>query len=365
MSKSKTSRVAANIAGLIFVFLIMASAAMMRDGRLLGYDLKATDAATVSAATVNDDGSVTINTSTLAPSVTGYSGPVPVKITVSDSGIVTAIEPLENAETPGFFKRVINSGILDRWTGKTPADALAEEVDGVTGATYSSQALIANVRAGLSYYESDEAKAIKPAEKDRSIEFYAALLVVFLAAIVPLKVKNGRYRLVQEILNVAVLGFWTGTFMDYTLMLRLMSNGFGASATLITVVLLIVAFIYPLFGKQGYYCAWVCPLGSLQELASRCNPHHKLHLGQRSVKILTGFRQWLWAALMLCLWTGYLTNWIDYELFTAFMVKEAATAVLVAGAVFVALSFFIPRPYCRFVCPTGCLLRCSQNIETK
>lgn len=364
MSKSTTSRVAANIAGLIFVFLIMASAAMMRDGRLLGFDLKATNAATPSAVSVNDDGSVTINTSTLAPSVTGYSGPVPVEITVSN-GTVTTIKPLENAETPGFFNRVINSGILDRWTGKTPAEALAEEVDGVTGATYSSQALIANVRAGLSYYESDETKSVTATKKDRGIEFYAALIVIFLASVVPLTVKNGRYRIVQEILNVAVLGFWTGTFMDYTLLLRLMSNGLGASASLITVVLLIVAFIYPLFGKQGYYCAWVCPLGSLQELASRCNPNHRLHLSARTVKILTGFRQWLWAALMLCLWTGYIANWIDYELFTAFMVQEAATAVIVAGAVFVGLSFFIPRPYCRFVCPTGCLLRCSQNIETK
>lgn len=357
--KFSSKQLIANLAGLLFVFLIMASAAMMRDHRLLGHNLEQTE--TNTATTVNEDGSVIVNTTTLAPSVIGYSGPVPVEIIISDNR-VTAITPLENAETPGFFNSVISSGILDRWIGKTPAEALEEQVDGVTGATYSSEALIANVHAGLSHYLSDSSMAVAKAP-DRDVAFYAALIVLLMAAIIPLFVKNGRYRIVQEILNVAVLGFWAGTFIDYTLMLRIISNGIGVSASIITILILVIAFIYPLFGKPGYYCAQVCPLGSLQELAARCNTAHRLHLSTRTVKTLTQFRQWLWAILLLCLWTGYATSWIDYELFTAFMVNEAATGVLVAGAVVLLLSFFITRPYCRFVCPTGSLLRCAQNIN--
>ena len=47
------------------------------------------------------------------------------------------------------------------------------------------------------------------------------------------------------------------------------------------------------------------------------------------------------------------------------MVNEAATGVVIAGALFVVLSLFITRPYCRFVCPTGALFRISENIDMK
>lgn len=35
--------------------------------------------------------------------------------------------------------------------------------------------------------------------------------------------------------------------------------------------------------------------------------------------------------------------------------------VVVLGGVVFVLSFFVDRPYCRFVCPTGTLFKVSQN----
>ena len=42
--------------------------------------------------------------------------------------------------------------LFERWNGLTAADAAALEVDIVSGATYSSDAIIHNVRTGLIYY---------------------------------------------------------------------------------------------------------------------------------------------------------------------------------------------------------------------
>lgn len=356
---SFTKRIWPNIAGIIFVFIAMAAAAICRDGRLLGHSPLSSDS---SATVENADGSITINTTELGADLTGYSGPVPVEITIRD-GKIAAVTPLDNSETPGFFKRVTESGILDRWVGKTPQEALNIDVDAVTGATYSSTALIENVRMGLGDYVKQSPAPASAAPK--GVSFYIALLVVLVAAVVPIFVKDKRYRTLQQLLNVSVLGFWAGTFVDYTLMLGIMSNGLASAASLVTVIMLIVAFIYPLFGRKNHYCAWVCPLGSLQELAGRCNPNHKPKLGAKTVKWLQRFRMLLWGALMLCLWCGWLASWIDYELFTAFMVNEAALGVVIAGGVFILLSVFVNRPYCRFVCPTGFLFHISENIETK
>lgn len=349
-----------HIASLLIVFMVVVSLSVVRDRKLLGYEIAPAKEGESFVENLSD-GSVMVNTSQLCKDVAGYAGPVPVKITVTD-GVIDSVHPLENSETPGFFRRVIESGLLTRWNGMSVDSVQYAEVDGVTGATYSSRALIENVRSGAAYISQHEANP-QSAPMDWSVASVAALLVTLTAALVPLKVKNKRYRIVQEVLNVGVLGFWAGTFVNYTLMLNFMSNGIHSFAAITAVIMLITAFIYPLFGRNGYYCAWVCPLGSLQDLAAKgCK--RKLHLGSKLTDALTWVRRALWCALMICMWTGVWISWIDYELFSAFVIKSAPVGMLVAGAVVILLSVFVPRPYCRFVCPTGTLLRMSQNVES-
>ena len=67
--------------------------------------------------------------------------------------------------------------------------------------------------------------------------------------------------------------------------------------------------------------------------------------------------QALWLVLLCLLWAGWGASWIDYEIFTAFIVNSASWAVIGTGIGFVLLSVFIPRPFCRFVCPTGSILK--------
>ena len=89
-----------------------------------------------------------VNTTDLCKDVIGFEGPTPVKITVV-KGVVAKVEALPNDETPRFFEQVLKSGLLKAVVGKTPAEAAKMPLDAVTGATYSSEALIANLRAGL------------------------------------------------------------------------------------------------------------------------------------------------------------------------------------------------------------------------
>lgn len=349
-----------HIASLLTVFMVVASLSLVRDRKLLGYEIAPTKD-NENIVVKLPDGSLMVNTLQLCKDVAGYAGPVPVEITVTD-GVIDSVHPLENSETPGFFNRVIESGLLQRWNGMSVDSVQYAEVDGVTGATYSSNALIENVRTGATYLSQHEANSGVPTMQ-WSFATVAALIVTLMAALVPLKVKNKGYRTVQELLNVGVLGFWTGTFVNYTMMLNFMSNGIHSFAALTAVIMLVTAFIYPLFGHNGYYCAWMCPLGSLQDLAAKgCK--RKWHLGTGLTNVLTWVRRALWCALMICMWTGVWVSWIDYELFSSFVVKSAPAGMLIAGAVVILLSVFVSRPYCRFVCPTGTLLRMSQNVES-
>lgn len=92
-----------------------------------------------------------VNTTTLTQDVIGYNGTTPLKIYIKDDKI-QKIEALPNEETPGFFARV-QENLLNKWNGMTVKQAATAEVDAVSGATYSSNAVKANVKAGVKYYQ--------------------------------------------------------------------------------------------------------------------------------------------------------------------------------------------------------------------
>ena len=338
------------IIGFIAVFVILATLAMVHNGRLFGHDF---------AALPDDEPSGNdslINTTALAKDITGYGGPVPLEIHLSGNRI-DSITSLPNNETPGFFAKLEKGGLTHAWDGKTLAEADTMYVDAISGATYSSKAYIANVKAGVAYALAQTPPETPAPDFGFSWKLLAVLVVVVAAATLPLFVHNKKYRLVQQLLNVAVLGFWAGTFIDYAMMLNFFENSISLTmASIVAIALLIVGFIYPLCGKASYYCAWVCPFGSAQDLASRIRKK-KVALRPRLVKILDNVRQALWVILLILLYTGAATQWIDYEIFTAFVVESASAIVIAVGAAFIVLAIFIPRPFCRFVCPTGSLIK--------
>lgn len=366
----------ARLLSLVVVVLILAAAAILRDGRILGHDLReAHEAKALKNDTleVTPDGAFVVNTKPLAKDVQGYGGPVPLKIHIKD-GRVAAVEAEPNAESPDFFNRA--KELLNHWQGKSVDEALAEEVDAVSGATFSSRAIIANMQRGLAYAkqhgqwgEDGSVGALGTSAPPivgssvgahgTSIPSIVALVVVLLGAVVPLFYNNRRLHLVQLVVNVVVLGLWTGTFVSYTLFLRIFAGGVSLSAIgalAAPLLMLIVALIYPLAGRSGHYCANICPFGSAQELAGKLS-RRKLRITPRVLKLLSVLRNLLWGVLMALLLTGTCTAWIDYELFTAFLYSSASVWVTVLAALFLVLSVWVPRPYCRFVCPTGALIK--------
>ena len=91
-----------------------------------------------------------INTTDLASDIEGYAGTTPVKVYIK-AGKVLKVEALENEETPKYFD-MVEKGIMKKWDGKAVKVAEKQKVDVVTGATVSSEAVIENVRRGISYY---------------------------------------------------------------------------------------------------------------------------------------------------------------------------------------------------------------------
>lgn len=358
--RNSSNSLAVRAVSLIAVFCILASLAILLHGRIFSVEIGGTAAQKQVPDVENTayKGQKVINTTEAGKAFKGYNDLVPLEIYMTD-GRIDSVKALPNKETPSFFERA--SVLLHSWDGLSVQQAATKKVDAVSGATYSSKAIIDNFHAGLKEAELDADVTASEDSDFWTIKYTLALLVAMAATVFPLFIKNKTYRLVQQFLNVAVLGFWTGTFLDYTVLIRTFADGLPYSlASIVTLLLLVVAFIFPLFGHHGHYCAWVCPMGSLQELAGKV-PLPKLHLSHGALRALTFFRNALWCLLVLGLWSGLFASWIDYEIFSAFIVKSASLTVIIIGALFIVLSMFTARPFCRFVCPVGTILNHSEN----
>lgn len=105
-------------------------------------------------AITKEDGYTVVNTTTIAKDVEGYSGPVPLKIYIKKNKI-EKIEVLKNQETPKYLVKV-KKAIENAWDGLTVKEAKAKKVDAVTGATFTSEAIIKNVQKGLDHYQKNK-----------------------------------------------------------------------------------------------------------------------------------------------------------------------------------------------------------------
>jgi electron transport complex protein RnfG len=103
---------------------------------------------------IKENGVYIINTTTIGKNIEGYNGPTPLKVYIKNNK-VEKIEFLKNQETPKYFVKV-KKAFQDVWNGLKVKDAKAKQVDALTGATFSSEAVIKNVQIGLEYYQKNK-----------------------------------------------------------------------------------------------------------------------------------------------------------------------------------------------------------------
>lgn len=103
------------------------------------------------AVMTKEDGMYVVNTTTLGKNITGYVDNTPVKVYIKKNKVVK-VEALKNQETPKYFIKV-KKQLIDKWNDLKVSDAQKLKVDAVTGATFSSDALVKNVQLALEYYQ--------------------------------------------------------------------------------------------------------------------------------------------------------------------------------------------------------------------
>lgn len=99
-------------------------------------------------------GDTTLYTEEYCSDIIGFNGSIPLEISMKD-GKIANINILENEETPRFLQHVIDANLIEKFYGLTPKEAIELNIDAVSGATYSSTAIIKTVKTRMAIYDKE------------------------------------------------------------------------------------------------------------------------------------------------------------------------------------------------------------------
>lgn len=377
----------------LLVLFLMLAASVVYGGKLLGHDFSApasdstatliapqTDelqALGLADATLKQEGAslwqatsadgtelgAIVSTVELGKDIQGYAGPTPLYVYIGTDNKVKAIVPLANDETPDFFDEA--KTLLTQWVGTDVAEADTKKVDAVSGATFSSKALIDNVRLALSTYAQSDSGSSIGEPGIGWVKAVVAIGVMIFGAFVHLRRKGKkRWRIVALTLNVLVLGFWTGQFISLGLLRSWVANGFDWINVLPALFMLVLTLGLAFFGHKQHHCTWACPYGSIQDLAYRL-PLPKIKVKPKTMQQMRRLRQGILLLLLFLAWMGIgIEGILEYEPFSAFLVTVAAPGTLILAGAFLVLSMFVPQVWCRAFCPVGEVLELAYDMRS-
>lgn len=85
-----------------------------------------------------------------APHVKGFRGATPVLIYIDKAKTIKSIYALPNNETANYMTRALD--VIKKYKDKKTKSVASMKVDAVSGATYSSNSLTANVKAAIAAF---------------------------------------------------------------------------------------------------------------------------------------------------------------------------------------------------------------------
>ncbi|MCL2414385.1 MAG: 4Fe-4S binding protein [Bacteroidales bacterium] len=293
-----------------------------------------------------------------SPQRIGWAGETPLKVVVSEDGTIFSVNFLPSHESPAWIRLIENAGFMDSWNGLTLCEAVGHHVDAITSATMTTVAVVNTLRDDiLRRIEIGEIICDDPiviAEKGLAfdLELLAVLAVLAFALIsffFPKKMKPARLYLLA--VSVIVLGFWQGQYLSVSGFFNLFVFGINWVAWIIPLMFLL-AFALPLITKKPFYCTYVCPYGAAQELVGKLNKKH-VQIPQKVYRILVNLRPAYLLVIILLLFTGIILDFVNFEPFSGFMLDAYLWIPMVIAGVFLLVSLFVPKFWCKYCCPTG------------
>jgi NosR/NirI family transcriptional regulator, nitrous oxide reductase regulator len=123
----------------------------------------------------------------------------------------------------------------------------------------------------------------------------------------------------------------------------------------VILVMLILSILLPLITNKSFYCQYLCPYGACQELVGKI-PVKKLKIENTTSKLLKKLKYFYLLIIVSLILAGIPIVLEDFEPFMAFKLQFASWFSISIAILFLLLSVFFNKPWCKYFCPTGAFL---------
>jgi NosR/NirI family nitrous oxide reductase transcriptional regulator len=327
-----------------------------------------------------------LRASPVADNEVGYQGPTDLLIAIDDSNLVTGIAigmSFDNEPYVGYVRD--DSYFRNLFNGRDPktlAEMDAAKVEGVSGATMTSQAAARSLQLTAqefvnelasqttSQQNTEQASTKQGSSSEESplmivdeVVFRitwrdaSTIVITVLGILVGLTRLRGKrwLRLTYQMLVIGWLGLMNGDLVSQAFFLGAAQSGFPWQTALGLSLLSAAAIAVPITSGRNVYCSHICPHGAVQQLVRRRLPW-QLSI---SPQIARGLLVLPWLLLGWVIMIGLLHlpfSPVDIEPFDASLWTVAGVATIAITVTSLIASLFIPMAYCRHACPTGALL---------
>lgn len=317
-----------------------------------------------------------LRSGTLVESLEGYQGPTEVLMWFDLEDRLQRAKMRRSYDNEPYINYVQDeSSFWKRFRGLSiqqlaAFDRQIEGVDGVSGATMTSHAVVDTMAlAAKEYLELSKAKSVPAADSG-----LASLLkirwtwndvgtgVVLLFAILISSTRlRGRAWIATlwAILLIGYFGLCTGNLVSQALLVGWASAGVPWRLAPGLVAVVFVAMFWPSLTKQNVYCHQLCPHGAAQRLVKGRLKVWKVPAS------LTRWLRWIPGGLLIIIVAATVAdlklNVASLEPFDAYVWSIAGLASVSIAVVSLVVSAKVPMAYCKFGCPTGRLLEYSRR----
>lgn len=283
----------------------------------------------------------------------GYGGKVPLLIGVDDNLTITKITLLPNNETGYYIEAIYGNKFIGKWKGVNLKDAVQFQVDVISGATHTSNAVIAGVRQTASSVMGSGASVATETNHWTTIKDILFLSLMLLSLVMVYKKGMAKYRTIYMFLVLVIMGLILNNALSAQLLNGWLLDGFTWRVNWQSSVVFILALTISFVGKRKFYCNYLCPMGALQELTNHYTPFKKRKLPTQLMGITV--REIYLTLIAGALLIGFTPELSYLEPFMFFSFRVIGIGLIIFGLKVVLLSLFFTKPWCS-VCPTGCLL---------
>ncbi len=289
----------------------------------------------------------------------GYGGPVEMLVGINPAGDITGAQIITQRETPGFFRLVLQHDLIGQFVGLkfTSPLSLGQDVDAVSGATFSSEGVASSIRAAVHTIALEGLDTPLPPHK-KTIQFglpEIALLGLYAAGYFGHKLHSStwkkRIRWGTLLIGMVVLGFIYTAPLTIAQIISLLSGYWPDWHNNLYWYFLIggILFVTTVDSKNPY-CSWFCPFGAVQECLAQIT-RAKRYKPRGLNQILTWTQRGLTFAAIILGLALRRPGVASYEPFgTLFDLRGTSIEWIFLGIVLLA-SLVIYRPFCTYICP--------------